>query len=130
MARTSHGHHIPGTVQDDLNPADIKRCGGVEICPRCQAEAQEHHEQMVGSPRNYQQEAIDTLRKYLHPRDFPETPPYTIYVVWFAKTLQNWKAILGTTLDDCMIFELTYNGDKRETYLDAYHKVENKVIPD
>lgn len=53
-----------------------------------------------------------------------------VYVVWFSKTLQNWKAMVSTTLPDGMYYEVTYNGDKRETYLDAYKKFDNVVIPD
>lgn len=53
-----------------------------------------------------------------------------VYIVWFSKTLQNWKALLSTTVPDGMYYEVTYNGDKRETYLDAYKKWENKCIPD
>ena len=49
-----------------------------------------------------------------------------IYVVWFCKTLQNWKALLSTTICDGMYYEVTYNGDKKETYLDAYKKWDNK----
>lgn len=30
---------------------------------------------------------------------------------------------------DGMYYEITYNGDKREAYLDAYKKWENKCIP-
>lgn len=51
-----------------------------------------------------------------------------IYVVWFCKTLQNWKALISTTLPDGMYYEVTYNGDKKEIYLDAYKKFENKCI--
>ena len=50
------------------------------------------------------------------------------YVVWYAKTLQNHKALLSTTLDDRMYYELTYNGNKQELYFDAYKKFENKCI--
>lgn len=53
-----------------------------------------------------------------------------VYVVWFAKALQNWKALISTTLPDGMYYELTYNGNKRETYLDAYKKFDNVAIPD
>jgi hypothetical protein len=59
-----------------------------------------------------------------------EIPDFDIYVVWFAKTLQNWKALLASTLPDGMYYEVTYNGDKRETYLDAYRKVSNVAIQD
>ena len=51
-----------------------------------------------------------------------------VYVVWFCKTLQNWKALLSTTLPDGMYYEVTYNGDKKEIYLDAYKKFENQKI--
>lgn len=53
-----------------------------------------------------------------------------VYVVWFSKTLQNWKALVSTTIPDGMYYEITYNGDKGETYIDAYKKFENIVIPD
>lgn len=49
-----------------------------------------------------------------------------IYVVWICKTLQNNKALLATTNSDNMYFEITYNGDNNEMYLDAYKKYENK----
>lgn len=59
-------------------------------------------------------------------------PPvdFDVYVVWFCKTLQNWKALLSTTLPDKMYYEVTYNGDKNELYLDAYIKHSNEVYLD
>lgn len=53
-----------------------------------------------------------------------------VFIVWFCKTLQNWKALVSTTVSDGMYYEITYNGDKQETYLDAYKKWENVRIPD
>ena len=53
-----------------------------------------------------------------------------VFIVWFCKTLQNWKALVSTTVSDGMYYEVTYNGDKRETYLDAYKKWENVRIAD
>lgn len=50
------------------------------------------------------------------------------YVVWFSKTLQNWKALISTTIPDGMYYEVTYNGSKKEIYLDAYKRWENVVI--
>lgn len=46
-----------------------------------------------------------------------------VFVVWYCKTLQNAKALLSTTVSDGMYYELTYNGDKNELYLDAYKKM-------
>ena len=53
-----------------------------------------------------------------------------VYIVWWSKTLQNWKALLSTTVSDGMYYEVTYNGDKQETYIDAYKKWKNKRVVD
>lgn len=51
-----------------------------------------------------------------------------VYIVWECKTIQNNKALAGTTLLDGMYYELTYNGVKKELYFDAYKKQENICI--
>ena len=51
-----------------------------------------------------------------------------VYVVWLSKVLQNNKACLSTTLFDGMYYEITYNGNKGEAYVDAYKKWENFVV--
>ena len=58
------------------------------------------------------------------------TPDFDVYIVWKCKALQNWKYLLSTSLFDGMYYELTYNGDKHEWYLDAYKKFENRKIPE
>lgn len=50
-----------------------------------------------------------------------------IFVVWYSKTLQNHKALLGTRFAN-YYFECTYNGDKEEMYMDVYDKLENKFF--
>ena len=53
-----------------------------------------------------------------------------VFVVWLCKILQNNKALLSTTLFDGMYYEVTYNGDNDEAYIDAYKKWENYKIED
>lgn len=53
-----------------------------------------------------------------------------VYVVWFCKTLQNWKVLVSTNLPDGKYYEVTHNGDKNETYLDVYVKLQNVCIKD
>lgn len=53
-----------------------------------------------------------------------------VFIVWSCKTLQNWKALVSTTLPDGMYYEVTYNGNNKEIYLDAYKKFENRKIDD
>ena len=52
-----------------------------------------------------------------------------VFIVWMCKTLQNSKALVSTTLFDGMYYELTYNGNKQELYVDAYKKCENFAVP-
>lgn len=52
-----------------------------------------------------------------------------VFIVWKAKILKNWKYMIATTREDGLYYEATYNGEKREWYLDIYEKVSNEVIP-
>lgn len=72
----------------------------------------------------------EEVRKYTteHLDKSDIVPNFDVFVVWQCKTLQNNKALLSTTLFDGMYYELTYNGDKKELYFDAYKKFENKAI--
>ena len=72
--------------------------------------------------------AAEEVRRYTIEQYLEEPQGYDVYVVWVCKTLQNNKALLSTTLSDGMYFEVTYNGDKKELYFDAYHKLENRCI--
>jgi hypothetical protein len=71
--------------------------------------------------------AVEEVRRYTN-EHLEDPHDFNIYVVWVCKTLQNNKALLSTTLADGMYFEATYNGDKKELYFDAYHKLENRCI--
>lgn len=73
--------------------------------------------------------ASSEVRKYVN-KHYPKTEldVFEVYVCWVCKTLQNNKALLATTLKGNMYFEVTYNGDKQEMYLDAYKKEKNVCI--
>ena len=75
--------------------------------------------------------ALDIINNYiiehLDATDKP-FPLFETYIVWKAKVLQNWKYLISSSLLDGMYYELTYNGDKEEWYIDSYKKFENKVI--
>ena len=74
--------------------------------------------------------AIEFVRKYIfdHLDKSDNMPDFEVFVVWKCKVLQNWKYLMSSTLFDGMYYEITYNGDKKEWYLDAYKKFENKCI--
>lgn len=81
----------------------------------------------VGS---YMQSAISHVHDFVNGQLDKSDPPaeFDVYVVWFCKTLQNWKALVSTSLPDQMYYEVTFNGDTGETYLDAYKKFQNLCI--
>lgn len=61
----------------------------------------------------------------------PSLSEEQLYIVWFCKTLQNWKAMISTTISgDGLYFEVTHNGDKSCTYVDKYKKSSNTCIED
>lgn len=126
MAYTTHGHHIMGTTKNG-HPDRVARCGGPGLCPSCSSEAL-----VVSSNDDFalQRKAQKIVNDYVKSWRMGEPGEFGVYVVWFSKTLQHWKAMLSTTLPDGMYYEVTYNGDKREAYLDSYSKSENTVIKD
>lgn len=74
-------------------------------------------------------QATDLVRRYLRGGALERTDPaveFAAYVVWFAFTLGNWKALVSTTLADGRYYEVTHNAVKQETYLDVYVKVMNR----
>lgn len=50
-----------------------------------------------------------------------------MYVVWMVKVLQNNKALIGA-VSTCNYYEVTYNGDKDEIYVDEYDKISNTCL--
>lgn len=76
------------------------------------------------------EQALKIVTEYIEEHlDKSDTKPeYQVYTVWKAKVLQNWKFLISSTLCDGMYYEMTYNGDKHEWYLDAYKKFENRRI--
>ena len=73
---------------------------------------------------------VDYFNKHVDVTDGKQITLDDVFVVWFSKTLQNWKALVSTTVSDGMYYEITHNGDKGETYLDAYKKWDSRCIPD
>lgn len=71
---------------------------------------------------------IPTIVESWNKTDQKQITQDDVYVVWYCKTLQNHKALLSTTVSDGMYYEITHNGDKQETYVDAYKKWENFVV--
>jgi hypothetical protein len=81
--------------------------------------------------------AKQVVADYLNSDDGRWTLPYPIppvdtddiYIVWFCKVLQNFKVLLSTDVVSTGIyFEVTFNGNNGQMYLDHYKKVSNQAI--
>ena len=53
---------------------------------------------------------------------------FEVWIIWSCKTLKNRKWIMATSLPDNTLYELTYNGETGQFYLDEYEKVSNTVM--
>ncbi len=64
-------------------------------------------------------------------RDSSRSPELTtdgVFIVWFAKTLGNWKAIVSSPVARGLMWEVTFNGHRGEVYLDVYKKTNNVKV--
>lgn len=85
---------------------------------------------MIDMQQRAKEIVVHYVNEHLDYTDAAECTLDNVYVVWFSKTLQNWKALLSTTFLDGMYYEVTHNGSMGETYLDAYKKFQNISIID
>ncbi len=83
--------------------------------------------------KEFEKLCLDIVRDYTNEHfdksdNNPEITEDDVFIVWICKTLQNIKALVSTTVPNGMYYEITHNGDKNETYVDAYKKWENLAI--
>lgn len=67
--------------------------------------------------------AIRLVYSYMKSEDAP--PNFTqddVFVIWYCKTLENWKAILSASYKGAPLIEVTYSGVNKDTCLDVYKK--------
>ena len=82
------------------------------------------------SMNNFDAKAIEIVKNYImeHLDKSDSKPHFVVYILWMYRTSQVLRYRLASTLSDSTYYELKYNGDKKEWYLDAYKKVENWVM--
>ena len=86
---------------------------------------------MLGS-KEFQEIAKRTVFEMVHegldPTDNVKLTMDDVYVTWFGFILGNMKALVSTSLPDGKYYEVTYNNEKKEIYIDCYVKIKQKVV--
>ena len=132
---TTHGHYISGSPDDGTQP-EFTDCGGIYQCERCISESKAYANKFVELKVDItpQEIALRIVQRHIDSRRDKALIPYnwkyhSCSIVWYTKTLQNWKALVTTTLGDARYYEVTYNGELNEAYIDEYLKAINVVVP-
>jgi hypothetical protein len=68
---------------------------------------------------------------YNRHHDSGRTPPLTmgdVFIVWFVKTLENWKAVVGSSVLRGLLYEVSYNGEESEAYIEIFKKINSTKV--
>jgi hypothetical protein len=148
MTYTKHGYHIPGSPDDPLPPMHRARCGGpMELCKECNREIvvwqeKQRTESRLAEPTSHLDHqlkakigAVEVFNKeVMLDHGAVGQGPVTVddlYTVAFAYILGNWKCWLSSDAwVDTSYFEVTYNKEKGQMYVDHYRKVTNTMFED
>ena len=78
----------------------------------------------INMDKKFNKEARKIIAKYLGCSE------EQVYCVWCCKTLHRIKGLFSSDVSNAkdLYWEITYNGIKKELYVDRYKKVENKAI--
>lgn len=82
-------------------------------------------EQFIEYAKNIVREYEDMKQRLESEGPYPEV---FAYIVWYCFELGHNKALLSTNIEDGRYYEVTYNSNKNEVYLDAYKKENNKCF--
>ena len=82
---------------------------------------------------NHSKEACYIVRKMVESTTnkgtYPDGLTFKVYIVIATYVLGNEKYLISTDIPDGKYYEVTYNADKDEFYLDEFVRVLNKRIP-
>lgn len=68
---------------------------------------------------------------YNRHHDSDRTPPLKmsdVFIVWFAKTLDNWKAVVGSSILRGLLYEVSYSGEESEAYIEIFKKINSTRV--
>ena len=78
--------------------------------------------------RNFELMCKEALIKALKENYGEELEVDELHIVWFCKSLQNFKCTIIDLRPNQRYYECSLNGDKNELYVDIYEKKHNIAI--
>lgn len=78
--------------------------------------------------RAARQLVVDNYNANRNPKRTQELTIDKVYVDSFMKTLANWKAIVGCTVLKGLLWEVSYNGQKKTAYISVYKKINDSIV--
>lgn len=107
------------------------RCEDRDLCGICELNILRRKEVKPMDNNKFEQIVKKVVADHHNASNDPGLSQITeddVYIVWSCKTLQNNKVLASAPGNGVMYYELTYNGDKDELYVDAYIKKDNVCI--
>lgn len=111
------------SINNDINDIEIVNVNGIYISKK-----RNKKEGEITMQEQAKKIVIEYFNSHVDKTDNKQITINDVYIVWFSKTLQNWKALVSTTVSDGMYYEITHNGNENETYVDVYKKWENYTV--
>jgi hypothetical protein len=71
---------------------------------------------------------VDNYNTHRDESRSPELTMDAVYIVWFAKTMGNWKAVVSSPTARGLLWEVTYNGHRQDAYIEIYKKLNNVKV--
>ena len=111
------------SINNDINDIEIVNVNDIYISKK-----RNKKEGEITMQEQAKKIVMEYFNSHVDKTDNKQITMNDVYVVWFSKTLQNWEALVSTTVSDGMYYEITHNGNENETYVDVYKKWENYTV--
>lgn len=72
---------------------------------------------------------VDNHNNHHDADQMPRLTVDMVHIVWYAKVLGNWKAIIASPVRKGLLYEVSFDGEKNEAYVDVYRKINNSRVP-
>jgi hypothetical protein len=75
------------------------------------------------------QTAVDNYNQHRNKRTLPMLTVDMVHIIWFSKMVDSWKAMVASAVAKGLIWEVTYDGETNQVYLNIYKQLNDVKIP-